>query len=161
VSVVDVLIALALLASVLMGARRGLVYELFVLAGRVASLVFAQWFAPDLVPHFHLDWPAAAQHALAFAALFILFSLATSLVAWVMRELITAIGLRPVDQVLGASFGLARALVFLLALAVVMNLVPRHYSEYWRASVLGSWLNTVLRELRPVLPQAFDQYLPG
>ena len=42
-----------LLASMLMGAWRGLVYEFLSLAGWVVAFVVAQWFAQDAAAHGH------------------------------------------------------------------------------------------------------------
>ena len=49
---------------------------------------------------------------------------AAALLAWLIKKLVEAVGLRPIDRVLGAVFGLVRGAVLLLALAVVINMSP-------------------------------------
>jgi len=49
---------------------------------------------------------------------------AAGLLAWLLKKLIETVGLRPVDRVLGAGFGLLRGAIMLLALALVVNMTP-------------------------------------
>jgi steroid 5-alpha reductase family enzyme len=55
------------------------------------------------------------RYAAGFAVVFILAVFAGGLVAWGTSKLVEAVGLRPVDRVLGAAFGLVRGVVLLLA----------------------------------------------
>ena len=58
-----------LLASMVVGFWRGLVYEVLSLAGWVAAFVVAQWLAADVVGWlpFVKGAPASVQYAVAFA----------------------------------------------------------------------------------------------
>jgi len=161
VTTLDFLLLLALLASIALGVWRNLVYELMAMLGLTMSFVLAQWLAPDLAQHLPADSSDASRHATAFAVMFVLFAALTALVAWLVRKMILAMGLRPADRALGATFGFFRGLVLLLALTVIMNLVPYTSSEKWRASTGGNLLTAMLQGLKPVLPQVFGRYLPG
>jgi membrane protein required for colicin V production len=151
-----------LLASLLLGLLRGLVYEVLSVMSWLAAFVLAQWLAPQAG-----DWlPMAAsaepvRYAAGFAVVFILAVFAGGLVAWGMRKLVEAAGLRPVDRALGAAFGLVRGVVLLLAAAVVVNMTPLRSAAWWTESVGAGVSTAALRGLKPVLPERFGQYLPG
>ena len=101
------------------------------------------------------------RHAAAFVLLFVGGAFVGGLLAWVARKLVHAIGLRPVDRTLGAVFGVLRGAVLLLALAVVMDMTPLKSSPWWQASTGSQVLAGALKELKPVLPEAFGKYLPA
>jgi membrane protein required for colicin V production len=151
-----------LLASLLLGLLRGLVYEVLSVMSWLAAFVLAQWLAPQAG-----DWlPMAAsaepvRYAAGFAVVFILAVFAGGLVAWGMRKLVEAAGLRPVDRALGAAFGVVRGVVLLLAAAVVVNMTPLRTAAWWTESVGAGVSTAALRGLKPVLPERFGQYLPG
>ena len=70
-------------------------------------------------------------------------------------------GLRPVDRVLGAGFGLIRGAVLLLALAVVVNMSPLKRDEWWTESKGAGVATAALKEMKPVLPERFGQLPSG
>lgn len=158
----DWVLLAVLVVSLLLGAWRGLVYEMLTCAGWVAAFFFAQWWASDLATRLPLgNASAALRHAVAFVAIFIVGVFGSGLIAALLRRLVRAAGLRPVDRVLGAGFGLVRAAVLLLALAVLAALTPLHEAASWRESHGARWLEAALASLRPVLEQTFGAQLPA
>ncbi len=158
----DLIFAAVLLLSMLLGAWRGLVFELLSVLGWMASFVLAQWFAADMAALLPLDaWPDAGRYAAGFAAVFVLALFACGLVTALARKLVEATGLRPADRALGALFGVVRAGVILLVVAVLAQLTPLHQSDWWHASDGAPWLSVALKELKPALPQEFGRYLPS
>jgi membrane protein required for colicin V production len=155
-------ILLALLAaSMLLGAWRGLVYEVLSVLGWIASFVLAQWFAPevaDMLPMQKSD--QTLRYAAAFVVVFIASVFAAGLISALMKKIISAVGLRPVDRILGAFFGVFRGLILLLALSVVVHMTALQESEWWMASKGGPMLMTLLKGLKPMLPEKFGAYLP-
>jgi membrane protein required for colicin V production len=155
-------ILLALLAaSMLLGAWRGLVYEVLSVLGWIASFVLAQWFAPevaDMLPMQKSD--QTLRYAAAFVVVFIASVFAAGLISALMKKIISAVGLRPVDRILGAFFGVFRGLILLLALSVVVHMTALQESEWWLASKGGPMLMTLLKGLKPMLPEKFGAYLP-
>ena len=117
-AVVDWVLLGVLLASLVLGFWRGLVYEVLSLAGWLAAFIVAQWLAVDAVPWLPFLKTAAPQiqYAVAFAAVFVATLFAAGLVSWLIKKLVDTVGLRPIDRTLGAAFGLARGVVLLLAL---------------------------------------------
>lgn len=153
--------ALVLLLSLLIGAWRGLIYEVLSVLTWVAAFLVAQLFAAAVAPHLPLgDLPEAGRYAAAFLLVFVLTVFALGLVAWLGKKFIEVTGLRPVDRTLGALFGVVRAVVVLLVVALVAKSTTLQQSAWWQDSVVAPWLVVGLQELRPILPQEFGKYLP-
>lgn len=149
-------------ASLLIGAWRGLVFELLSLAGWVAAFFAAQWFAGDVgawLPMGQAD--AAWRHVAGFVLVFVAAVFASGFVAWVLKKLVSAVGLRPADRALGAMFGVLRGLVLLLAVALVAGWMQIQDAPWWRESQAAPWLELALKNLRPVLPLQLGQHLPS
>jgi membrane protein required for colicin V production len=104
---------------------------------------------------------SALNHGVAFFATFVLSLLIWALASRLVRLLIHATPLQPVDRVLGGVFGLARGAVLLLAVATVVMLSPAQRSPAWQRSQGAAWLATVLQGLKPVLPDAISRQLPA
>ncbi|VTU24834.1 MULTISPECIES: CvpA family protein [unclassified Variovorax] len=155
-------IAVALLViSMLLGLVRGLVFEVISLAGWVVAFLCAQWFAEDVARWLPFGDPAATwRYAAGFVLVFVGVAFGVGLVASLVRKLVTVIGLRPVDRLLGAAFGLARGAVALLALAVVVHLLVLSDSVWWRESRSAIVLDAALQGLKPALPEKLASYLP-
>ena len=151
-----------LVVSLLVGAWRGLVFELLSLMGWVAAFFAAQWFAVDVGHRLPIaDADSALSYAGGFAVVFIAAVFVCGFVAWLAKKLVEAIGLRPADRVLGAGFGLARGGVLLLAIAVLVGLTPMRDEPWWAASLSAPVLGEALGVLKPVLPQKFGSLLPS
>lgn len=159
--VLDWVCAAVLLGSLLLGAWRGLVYELVSVVSWIAAFFLAQWFAVEAGRMLPLSGASeAVRYALGFAVVFIAAVLTGGLVAVLVKKLLAAIGLQPVDRALGAGFGLVRGLVLLLVATVVIGMTPLKSSEWWRESVSAGVLTTSLRGLKPLLPEESGKYLP-
>ncbi len=149
-----------LAVSLLIGAWRGLVYEILSVLGWAASFYLAQWFAPNvalLLPLQSASEPV--RYAAAFVLIFIVSVFAAGLLAVLFKKLVEAIGLRPVDRTLGAAFGLVRGVILLLAITVVVNMTALKSSVWWRESTGAGVLTAALKGLKPVLPEQFAKYL--
>lgn len=162
IALTDWILLGVLLASMVIGLWRGLVYEVLSLAGWVAAFVVAQWLAADVIVWlpFVQGAPISVQYAVAFALVFVVTVFVAGLVSWLIKKLVETVGLRPVDRTLGAVFGLARGLVLLLALTVVLQLTGLSRDAWWTTAQGPVWLELVLTGLKPMLPQIFVEYLP-
>ena len=155
-------IAVALIVvSMLFGLVRGLVFEVISLIGWVVAFVVAQWFASDVAAWLPAGDPQASwRYPLAFVLLFVAVAFGVGLVAALTRKLIAAVGLRPVDRILGGAFGAARGAVALLVLAVVVHLLALSDSAWWHESRSAVVLDAALQSLKPALPEKLASYLP-
>lgn len=151
-----------LVASLLIGAWRGLVFELLSLAGWVTAFFAAQWFADDAgawLPMGQAD--AAWRHVAGFVVVFVAAVFACSLLAWLLKKLVAAVGLRPADRALGALFGVLRGLVLLLAVVLVAGWMQMQEAPWWKESRAAPILEGTLKGLRPVLPVELARHLPA
>lgn len=150
-----------LVLSLIVGLMRGLVLEILSLLGWLAAYLAAQWLTPTLAPHVPIGKAGSPlNHAVAFACTFIAALIVWGLLARLVRLLIRATPLSPIDRVLGATFGVARAVVVMLAITTVVMLTSLAKTSAWRESRGGVWLNGALHGIKPVLPVSIADHLP-
>jgi membrane protein required for colicin V production len=160
VTTLDWILAAVLVFSLLLGAWRGLVYEVLSVLGWAASFYAAQWFAPQVARMLPMQSASEpVRYAAAFALVFIAAVFAAGLLAALLKKLVDAIGLRPVDRTLGAAFGALRGVIMLLAATVVMDMTALKSSAWWQESTGAQTLTATLSSLRPLLPEQFAKYL--
>jgi membrane protein required for colicin V production len=158
----DWIFAAVLLLSMLMGAWRGLVYEVLSLINWIAAFAVAQWLALDVALRLPMSGASdMVRYAAGFVLVFIASVMLGGLIAAVVRKLIATVGLRPVDRVLGAVFGLTRGLLLLLLGTALVNMTPLKDSSAWQESVGARAALVVLKGLKPVLPRDLDRFLPA
>lgn len=147
--------------SFLLGAWRGLVYEVLSVFVWIAAFVLAQWYASDMAAKLPMAGSAESlRYAAGFVVVFIGSAFVASVLVQLIKRLVAAVGLRPVDRSLGAVFGLIRGAILILAIAVVMNMTALRSQADWQASQGASYLTGVLIKIKPLLPQDFSKYLP-
>ena len=150
-----------LLASLLVGAWRGLVVEVMSLVAWLAAFILAQMFAPDaaaLLPMGQASEPM--RYAAGFVLVFVATLFAGALIGFVVSKLLSAVGLGAINRLLGALFGALRGVVLILAATVVVGMTPVKTSPAWQSSVGAQWSTSALGHLKPFLPQALAKYLP-
>jgi membrane protein required for colicin V production len=151
-----------MVASFLLGAWRGLVYEVLSVLSWIAAFILAQMFAPDVAKMLPMGQAAeAVRYAAAFVLVFIVVVIVGGLLAWLTKKLVEAVGLRPVDRALGAGFGLVRGALLLMAIAIVVNMTPMRRGDWWAESKGAAISTAAVKQLKPVLPERFGQYLPS
>jgi len=160
VAAVDWILLGVLVFSMLLGAWRGLVYEVLSVLGWVVSFFVAQWFAPELATRLPVQSAAdPVRYAAAFVLIFIASVFAAGLLAFLLKKLVAAVGLAPVDRVLGAAFGVLRGVILLLAATVVIDMTALKSSGWWQESKGAPVLAATLKAIKPVLPEQFAKYL--
>lgn len=156
----DWVLLAVLVLSLLVGLWRGLVFEVLSLLGWIAAFFLAQVFASDVA-----DWLplSTASPPVRFAAAFVLTFVSAvflaGLMAALLKKLVAAVGLRPVDRVLGGLFGVVRGVVLLLVATVAIQMTPLHTSSWWQESRGAPILSAALQGLKPALPAQFARYL--
>ena len=157
---VDWIFLAVLVFSMLLGALRGLVYEVLSVLGWAVSFYAAQYFAPQVASWLPLQSSSeTVRYAAAFVLVFVASLFAAGLIAFLGKKLILAIGLRPVDRTMGAAFGVVRGVILLLAAAVVMDMTALKNSVWWQESKGAPLLTATLKGLKPLLPEQFAKYL--
>lgn len=159
-AVLDWILLAVLFVSLVVGAWRGLVYEVLSVLGWAASFYVAQWAAPQVATLLPLQSASEpVRYAAAFVLIFIAAVFAAGLLALLLKKLVEAMGLRPVDRTLGAAFGLVRGLILLLAATVVISMTALRSSNWWLESQGAVALTATLKGLKPVLPEQFAKVL--
>jgi membrane protein required for colicin V production len=160
IAAIDWIMLAILLASLLLGAWRGLVFEVLSVAGWIAAFVLAQLFAPQVAAWLPMSGATeTVRYAAGFVALFVVVLFAAGFLAWVVKKMVEAVGLRPIDRVLGAVFGALRGVLLLLAATVVVGMTPLQASPAWKESAGAPMLASLLKSLKPMLPEQFGKLL--
>ena len=160
-SAVDWILLAVLGLSLLLGLWRGIVQEVLSLVGWVAAFYVSQMYAPMAAAWLPMEGSSQMlRYAAGFVVVFVAVLIATVLVSWVVKKLVSAVGLGPLDRLLGSLFGLMRGVVILLAVTVLVGMTPMRDTEAWKQAQGAQWLQQLLHVLKPVLPADFGKYLP-
>ena len=138
--------------SVLLGVLRGFVREVLALAGWIVGIWLALRFAPALGRELPFDLPwEEARTALAAVAIVLASLLGAGLIAWVIGKLLKAVKLSGTDRFLGALFGLLRALLIVLLVALFAGRTALAQQPLWRESLLLPHVEAAVRFAAPLL----------
>ena len=160
-SAVDWMLLAVLALSFLLGLWRGIVQEVLSLAGWVAAFYVSQMYAPMAAAWLPMEGSSQMlRYAAGFVVVFVAVLVGTVLVSALIKKLISAVGLGPLDRLLGSLFGLMRGVVILLAVTVFVGMTPMRDTEAWKQAQGTQWLQQFLHVLKPVLPADFGKYLP-
>jgi membrane protein required for colicin V production len=141
--------------SAVIGIWRGLVREVFALAGWVAAIAVAMLFAGEAANAIPVDFATpAVRTAVAFIALFLAILMAVSIVGLLFTRAVRAVGLGLADRTLGGVFGFARGALILLVLALAAGLTALPKQPFWREAKLAPPLETAAIAVKPYLPPA-------
>ena len=159
-SALDWICAAVLLASLILGAWRGLVFELLSIAGWVMAFLGARW-AGEAVGHWLPmgESPEPLRYAAGFVLVFIAVAFLCGMLATLARHAAKTLGVRPVDRVFGALFGMLRGALVLMVLAALVQMTPMREEDWWRSSLSSGWLEMALSWLHPLLPESFGKHL--
>lgn len=145
-----------LLASVAWGVWRGLVREVISVAAWVLAFLGANMLAEPLGEKLSGALPTPEIRVLvAFITVFIVILVICALLSRQLTMLAKAAGLAELDRTLGGVFGLGRALLVLLAFALLAGLTALPRQPAWRNSLCGEPLAQAALALRPWLPRTF------
>ena len=155
----DWVFVVVLVASVLIGVWRGLVFEVLSLASWVVAFFAARLWGAQVgawLPMHDVD--EGLRTGAGFVITFVAALFALGIAIWLVGKLIQAVGLRPFDRVLGALFGALRGLLLLVLLALVFLLTPMRESQIWNTSVFAPYLVSAVSVLRPWMPQEMGRH---
>jgi membrane protein required for colicin V production len=93
-------------------------------------------------------WQQVSGFLVIFVVVLILFALAR----WLASLLLKAVGLAPLDRVLGALFGVARGFLVVWVMVLLAGLSSLPQQQWWRQAVLAPPLETAVLAAKPWLP---------
>lgn len=152
-TVFDYVVLGAVALSLLLGVWRGVVSEILALVAWVAAFVAARtWAAPaGEMLALGLTEPAWRQVA-GFLAIFVAVLVLFALARWLVSLLLKAVGLAPLDRVLGAVFGIARGVLVVWVVVLLAGLTALPQQQWWRQALLAPPLETAVLAAKPWLP---------
>jgi membrane protein required for colicin V production len=156
----DYVVIVGVLVSIAWGVWRGLVREVISVAAWVLAFLGANYLGSPLSEALPASISAPELRVLiAFVAVFVVILAACTLVGQFLARMMKNAGLGPLDHVLGGLFGIARALVIMLAFAIVAGLTSFPRQSAWRDSVSGPPMGRAAEALKPWLPRALADRL--
>jgi len=158
-SALDWVFILILLGAVLIGAMRGLVFEVLSLISWVLAFFAARLWGAQVgmwLPMQEMD--EGVRIAAGVVIVFVVAIFALGLVIRIIGKLVQIVGLRPFDRTLGALFGALRGVLLLVLIALVFMLTSMRESQIWNTSVFAPHLVSAVSVLRPWMPQEMGRH---
>lgn len=139
--------------SLLIGIWRGVVSEILALVAWIVAFFAARTWSGqtgELLASGLTDpaWRHVAGFVAVFVAVLILFTLAR----WVLSLLLSAVGLAPLDRLLGAVFGVARGVLVAWVAVLLSGLTALPQQQWWRQALLAPPFETAVLAAKPWLP---------
>ncbi|MDE2400610.1 MAG: CvpA family protein [Burkholderiales bacterium] len=160
-TLVDVVLALGLVVSVIVGLWRGLVTEVLALLGWVVGYFAAQYLGPTAASMIPVGAPGSRVNVISgMLVVFVLAWIAWALLSWALAQLIRGSVLSGPDRLMGAFFGLLRGVLVALLVCTVVSMTPLAGWAPWHESRGVAVLHDFLTGLRPVLPEQVVKFLP-
>ena len=133
---VDNLILAVIVISSAFGVRRGFIKEIMSLLSWIAALLVSRVYSVSLASILEnlIDNPSV-RYVIAFSVLFVIIIMLGTLLNHFMSKLLIVTGLKTIDRLLGAVFGIARGTVIVLVFLFVLNVFVSE-SEWWQQSTL-------------------------
>jgi membrane protein required for colicin V production len=159
--IADIIIAVAVVVSILIGFMRGFVKE----AMSVAALLFAIWAAlnfGDDVGGISKNWLSSTELQLWFGRILIFVLIVTlgGLVSWGMAKLARLSVLSGTDRALGMLFGFCRGVVLVAVFVLGGQFANLDGNDWWRRSALIPYAEFVADWLRVMAPKGIELMQP-
>ncbi|GHU05999.1 bacteriocin production protein [Betaproteobacteria bacterium] len=150
----DCAVLIILLASMTLGAWRGVLGEILAVGAWVMAFFAAKWwgdeFAVQLLSGIIGD--PVIRIIVAWVLIVVIVLLLVSLVRLAVRGLLKALGLSLSDRALGVLFGALRGGLIILGLVVLGGMLSLHKEQWWRGAYLSAPLETAVLMCKPWLP---------
>jgi membrane protein required for colicin V production len=147
----DVIMLVVLVGAAILGAWKGLAWQIASLASLVVSAGVAVHFSTPLAPYFSAQEPWNR-----FLAMLILYIL-TSLAIWVLFRMVSGIldrvKLREFDRQMGALFGLAKGVLFCLVITFFAVTLSESARQVVLKSRSGDAIARLTRNAKGILPE--------
>jgi membrane protein required for colicin V production len=147
--------------SCVLGLIRGLLKEVLSLAAYAFAFVAAIWWGPRIS-----DWLSGwitqsfLRMTLAYVGVFIAVLLSIGVVNMALSALIDKTGLTPADHGLGAVFGLARGLLFVLILVTLAGFTPLPEETWWKNAMFSKQVVGAVQQIKSRVPEPIRAWLP-
>ena len=146
--------------SILVGALRGFIKEVFSLLVWAAAFIIAYQYGGSIAALMvdHISLPSA-RTAMGFTGLFIAVLLIGGLLNYLLGRLIESTGLSGTDRLLGGVFGTGRGLALIVAVLLVAGFTPIPADPWWKNSQLVQRLLPFVEWSSGFLPGNVSEHL--
>jgi len=146
--------------SILVGALRGFMKEVFSLLVWAAAFIVAYQYGGDVAALMddHIALPSA-RTAMGFTGLFIVVLLIGGLLNYLLGRLVESTGLSGTDRLLGGVFGAARGLALVVAVLLVAGFTPIPADPWWKDSQMVQRLMPFVEWSSGFLPENVSEHL--
>jgi membrane protein required for colicin V production len=146
--------------SILVGALRGFIKEVFSLLVWAAAFIIAYQYGGDIAALMenHISLPSA-RTAMGFTGLFIVVLLIGGLLNYLLGRLVESTGLSGTDRLLGGVFGTARGLALVVAVLLVAGFTPIPADPWWKDAQLIQRMMPFVEWSSGFLPENVREHL--
>ncbi|MEE8339231.1 MAG: CvpA family protein [Xanthomonadales bacterium] len=146
--------------SILVGALRGFIKEVFSLLVWAVAFIIAYQYGGDVAALMddHISLPSA-RTAMGFTGLFIVVLLIGGLLNYLLGRLVESTGLSGTDRLLGGVFGAARGLALVVAVLLVAGFTPIPADPWWKESQMVQRLMPFVEWSSGFLPENVSEHL--
>ena len=147
--------------SAVLGLIRGLLKEVLSLAAYAFAFVAAIWWGPR-VSDWLTSWITQSflRKTVAEVGVFIAVLLSIGMINMALSALIDKTGLTPADHGLGAVFGLARGILFVLILVTLAGFTPLPDEPWWKNAMFSKQVVGVVQQIKSRVPEPLRAWLP-
>ena len=156
---IDYTVIAVLVISVAWGVWRGLVHEVFSLAGWILAFFVGNLFAAPVSDMLPAGMRPELRVVIAYVAIFVATLVVAALLAALITKFVKVSVLHGLNRWLGALFGLLRGVLIVVVLAMVAGMTSLPQGPDWKQSATGYSLAQTVIQLKPWLPSAFAQRL--
>ena len=159
--IIDIIIALALLASVVVGVVRGFVKEAISIAALLIAIWAALYFGPA-VGDISSSWLTSEGLQMWFGRILV-FAIILSiggLLGWGISKLVRMSVLSGMDRFLGALFGTLRGILLLAVFVIGGQFAGFDKDEWWLSSRLIPHVEVVADWIKVMAPKGFELLMP-
>ncbi len=159
--IIDIIIAILLVASIVIGLVRGFVKESI----SIASLLIAIWAALYLGPvvgDLSQSWLNSRDVQLWFGRILV-FAIVLSvggLLGWGISKLIRLSILSSVDRLLGSAFGAVRGILLVALIVIGGQFSEFDNDKWWRQSRLLPHFEIVANWIKVMAPKGYELIIP-
>ena len=159
--IIDILIAIVLIFSVIIGVVRGFVKE----AISITALLLAIWAALNLGPgvgEISESWLSSKELQTWFGRIlvFVLILAIGGLIGWGLAKLVRLSVLSGIDRLIGGFFGAARGVLFVALFILAAEFAEFDNDSWWKKSKLLPHFEVVAEWIMVMAPQGYDLLVP-
>jgi membrane protein required for colicin V production len=159
--IIDILIAIVLIFSVIVGVVRGFVKE----AISITALLLAIWAALNLGPgvgEISESWLSSKELQTWFGRIlvFVLILAIGGLIGWGLAKLVRLSVLSGIDRLIGGFFGAARGVLFVALFILAAEFAEFDNDSWWKKSKLLPHFEVVAEWIMVMAPQGYDLLVP-